>query len=248
MITKVVQKDKNLSKINLIRLLTKYPVFNLKMLSEITEKSREYSKLVVFRLKKENLILEIEKNKYTINEDPIIIASNIIWPSYITGWSALRYHNLTEQLPQTISVASTRTRKKREIKFINTKIEFTKLRPKYFFGYKKEGYGNFKIFIAEKEKALIDSALLKKVSFSEIYDILKNNKKNVNFELFVNYLFKIKNKALIKRFGYVMDFLGLDYYKRLKKFIDYKYIKLDYSLAGNGKKNKKWRIINNVDY
>lgn len=235
-----------MKKFNLIKNLEKYPVFGLKAVKELIEKDSHYAKLVLYRLKKDELIFEIEKNKYTTNKDSLIIASNIIWPCYISGWSALRYYNLTEQLPQVISVITTRTRKKREISFNNTKILFIKIKPKYFFGYKKEVYQNFNIFIAEKEKALLDSALFKKVSFSEIYNIIKDNINDINIDLLVHYSIKIKNKALIKRIGFLLDKLHKDKYTRLRKFIDYKYVPLDYTLKSKGKKDKKWKVIDNV--
>ena len=235
-----------MEKILLIKQLEKYPVFNLKKIREITGKSSGYAKLLVYRLKKKNLITEIEKNKLTINKDPMVIASNMIWPSYISCWSALRYYNITEQLPQDIFVITTKTRKKRIVKLNNVKIIFIKVKPKYFFGYRKERYGNFDIFIAEKEKALIDSALFKKISFSEICSIIKNNLTILNTKLFLDYLVKIRNKTLIKRFGFLFDKLDIDIYKKIKRFIDSKYIPLDYALPIKGKKNKKWKIIENA--
>ncbi len=237
-----------MKKINLIKKLEEYAVFNLKTLKQIIEKDSNYSKLVIYRLKKDRLILEIEKNKYTVNKDALIVASNIIWPCYISFWSALRYHNFTEQLPQVIEVITTRARKKREIKFSNTKIIFTRIKPKYFFGYKKEKHQNFNIFIADKEKALLDSALFKKVSFSEICSIVKDNINEVDKELIVGYLIKIRNKALAKRFGFLLDRLGINKSKELRKFIDYKYVPLDYSLKAKGVKNKQWKVIDNVGF
>lgn len=235
-----------MNKINLIRELKKYPVFNLKTFREIIKKESNYAKLSIYRLKKEDFIFEIEKNKYTTEKDAILISSNIIWPSYISGWSAIRYYNLTEQLPQAVLVITPRKRKKKEIRFNNTKIIFTKVQPKYFFGYKKESYGEFNIFIAEKEKALIDSVLLKKISLSEICEIIKNNLEEINVDLLINYLIRIKNKTLIKRFGFLLDSIGIDKYKKFKKFVDFKYILLDYALSEKGKKNKKWKVIENV--
>lgn len=240
-----------MNRIHLIRELEKYPIFNLKIVSEVIEKNTEYAKLVIYRLKKSKLVYEIEKNKYTTHKDPFIIASNIIWPCYISFWSALRYYNLTEQLPQTIFIITTKSRKKRIIDFYNTKIIFTKIKPKYYFGYKKEKYQDFNIFIAEKEKAVIDSALFKKVSFSEIASIVKNAKNNnaINIDLIINYLIKIKNKSLIKRFGFLFDKLGISNCEKLKKYIDYRYVPLDYAIKPKGrklKKDKKWRIIENV--
>jgi len=235
-----------MKRIELLRKLESYPVFGLKIVKEIIEKDNKYAKLVVHRLKKEKLIFQIEKNKYTTQKDPLVIASNIIWPCYISIWPALRYYNLTEQLPQVINIITTRTRMKKNY-FNNVKISFIKVKPKYFFGYKKENYKDFTIFIAEKEKALIDSALFKKISFSEISSIIKNNIKNININLFISYLSKIRNKALTKRFGFLFDKLGKDEYNKIKKFIDFKYIPLDYALASEGRKNKKWKIIENVE-
>lgn len=236
-----------MEKILLIRQLEKYPVFNLKKIREITGKTSGYAKLLVYRLKKKGLITEIEKNKFTTNNDPMVIASNMIWPSYISCWSALRYYNLTEQLPQDIFIITTKTRKKRIVKFNNIKIIFIRVKPKYFFGYIKERYNNFDIFIAEKEKALIDSALFKKISFSEICNIIKNNLNILDTKLFLDYLIKIKNKTLIKRFSFLFDKLDIDVYKKIKRFIDSKYVPLDYALPTKGKKDRKWRVIENAE-
>jgi len=175
----------------------------------------------------------------------MIIASNIIWPSYISFWSALRYHNLTNQLPQCISVITTRARKKREIIFDHRKIIFTRVKPKYFFGFRKERYQNFDIFIAEPEKALIDSVLFKKISFTEISEMIKENMDEIDVDLLMKYMIRIENKALIKRFGYLLEKLGVEC-KILRKFIDLKYVVLDYKLPSEGRKNKRWRIIENV--
>lgn len=236
-----------MKKLELIRELEKYPVLNLKIVKGIIKKNKKYAKLVVYRLKKEKLLFEIEKNKYTLQKDPLGIASNITWPSYVSCWPALRYYNLTEQLPQVIFVITTRARKNREVSFSNSRIIFIKTKAEYFFGYKKERYGNFDIFIADKEKAIIDSALFKRISFSEISEIVKNNFEEFNKNIFIDYLIKIKNKTLIKRFGFLFDKIGADNYDKLKKFIDFKYVPLEYSVKAKGRKDKKWRIIKNVE-
>ena len=51
---------------------------------------------------------------------------------------------------------------------------------------------------------------------------------------------------MLKRFGYLFDALGYDYYPRLKPKLDKNFIKLDYNLAAAGKKDSKWRIIINT--
>lgn len=231
----------------LLKELEKYSVFNIKKISEIIGKTRSYGKLVAYRLKKKNYIIEIEKNKFTLNKDPLVAASRVVWPSYISLWTALRYYNLTEQLPQNVFVITSKKRKKKVIEIGNIKLIYISINPKLFFGYKKEIYNGYEIFMAEKEKALIDSVLLRKISFSEIASMVKDNMGEIDTEVFLAYLVKIRNKTLAKRFGLLFEKLGIDFYSKLKKILDYKYVKLDYALPKKGKKNKKWRIIENAE-
>lgn len=236
-----------MNKIRLLKELERYVIFNNKVLRDITGKPSSYVKLLVYRLKKQDLVFEIERNKYTVHKDSLLIASRIVWPSYLSCWTALRYHNLTEQLPTSIFVITTRARKKSRLKFENTEIIFIKIKPKYFFGFNKENYGGFTIFMADPEKALIDSALFKKISFLELYSMMKEHKKEINMKLIIIYLKRIKNKTLIKRFGFAFDKLGFDLFSKLKRFINDKYVFLDYAGASKGKKNKKWRLTENAE-
>ena len=230
--------------VEVLEYLKKYPVFDNTIVQNKLDKSRDYTKLFLYRLKKKGYINKIEKNKYTLFTDAFLIASRIVWPSYISCWSALNYHNLTEQIPHVISVVTTRNKK--SIKFNGVQIYFIKISKNNFFGYERFKYDNFEIFVADIEKSIIDSALLRKASFSEIMEIISNNIKEIRINKFLQYLKKTNNKSLIKRLGYLFEDLGKDYYSQLKKFVDATYIPLDYSKKIKGKKNKKWRIIINA--
>ena len=203
-----------------------------------------YANLYLYRLKKKHLIERIEKNLYTVCKDPFIIASRIVWPSYISCWSGLNFYKLTEQIPHAIFVITPYY--KRAINFQNTPIIFITTKSKNFFGYKKVNYQGFEIFIADKEKSIIDSALFKKASFSELKEIIENNIKEINFGRFIRYIKITKNKSLIKRFGYLFDSIGKNFYPTLKRYIDKTYIPFDYAKKKEGVKNKKWRIIKNA--
>ncbi len=115
--------------------LKKYPVFDNLILENKLDKSKGYINLFLYRLTKRKLIIRIEKNKYTVFNDPFLIASKIVWPSYISCWSALNYHHLTEQVPSDIWVVTTRSKK--DIKFSNTKIRFVKIKTNYFLDMTK---------------------------------------------------------------------------------------------------------------
>ena len=228
-----------MKKIELIRMLEKYPLFTFNEFVRITGKGVKYCRTHIYRLKKEKLVFEIEKGKYTAHENPLLFASFISFPSYISFWTALRFYNLTDQLPLNIMVASKKLRK--EINFFDTKIKFYKI--KHFWGYKKVRYEKFDIFIAEPEKCLVDSILMKLVPLNEIAKAIGS--KEINLEKLKEFAIKTKNKSLIKRLGFLIEQSGARA-DELLKYIDYNYIILDVFQKKKGEKNKKWRIINNL--
>ncbi len=225
-----------------IEYLKKFPVFSAKTIN--VGASKGYINLYLHRLEKKHIIERIEKNVYTLYKDSFLIASRIVWPSYISCWSSLKFHNLTEQVPNAVFVVVPRYKK--TVIFQKTHIYFIATKSKNIFGYEKIIYKGFEIFIADKEKAIIDSALFKKVSFSEIQEIISHNFKQLSIKKFLKYLKRIGNKSLIKRFGYAFDMLGKDCGKELRRYIDKVYIPLDYSKKNTGIKDKKWMIVKNA--
>ncbi len=235
-----------MKKRELFRALEKYAVFSNKKVREMTGKGSAYTKLVVYRWKKDGLITEIERDKYTVHRDPILIASNLTWPAYISCWAALRHHGLTEQLPTVIHVVTTRSRKRREIIFGEARVVFIRVKPPSFFGFDKLPRDGLEIFMAGPEKALIDSVLFRQISFSEVADILRKNFKSIEAGKLVGHLIKIGNNALAKRFGFLLEKLGAETHGKLRKFIGGSYTKLDYAMSPEGKKSERWMVIDNV--
>lgn len=232
--------------LNIVKKLEEYPTFNIDTFANIIDNDKTYAKVHLNRLKKRGIVKQIQRNVYTIQEDPLIIASRIIWPSYISLWSAYRYYNLTEQIPNKISVITTRSKSRENIQMMNTTIIFEKIRPTWFFGFSKIKIQEFEVFMAEPEKALIDAILLKKISTTEIYSLLQNNVENISTKKIVDYILRIKNKALIKRFGWMLESLECKYVKKLKKQAYETMIPLDIARPITGLKDKKWGVIVNI--
>lgn len=232
--------------LSIIKKLEEYPTFNIDTFANIIDNDKTYAKVYLNRLKKRDVVKQIQRNVYTLQEDPLIIASRIVWPSYISLWAAFRYHNLTEQIPSKISVITTRSKSRENIQIMNTTINFEKIRPSWFFGFSKIKINNFEIFMAEPEKALIDAVLLKKISTAEIYSLLKENIKNLSTKKFVDYILRTKNKVLAKRFGWMLEKLGCNQTKKLKKQAYKTMILLDASRPTTKLKDKKWGVIINI--
>jgi predicted transcriptional regulator of viral defense system len=232
--------------LQIVKKFQKYPTFNINTFANIIDKDKTYAKMHLNRLKNRGIVKQIQRNVYTVQEDPLVISSRIVWPSYISLWAAFRYHNLTEQIPSKISVITTRSKSRENIQIMNTTIIFEKIRPSWFFGFSKIKIQDFEVFMAEPEKAIIDAVLLKKISTTEIYSLLQNTIKNISAKKIVDYLLRINNKALIKRFGWMLESLECNYAKKLKKQAYKTMIPLDIARPITGPKDKKWGIIVNI--
>ena len=223
--------------IHLLKKLERYPLFTENDVAKIINKSPEYVKTLLYRLNKQGFIKRIEKGKYTTYEDPVIFSTRIITPSYISLWTAFRFYNMTRQQPFGIFVVSPVSKKK--LRFHSTEIMFFK--SKHIFGYKKERYEDFDIFIAEKEKAIID-ALLFHLPLEEVSNALEDEE--INFRRLAEYAKKTKNISLMKRLGYLLETKKANSYGL--KARDNNFIALDYNCPKKGKKEKNWRLIINT--
>lgn len=227
-----------MKKIELVKRLGKYPLFTLNDFARITGGSPEYCRVSLYRLKREGLVFRVERGKYTAFDDPMVFASHIVVPSYISFWTALRFYNLTEQLPLDIMVASPKTRK--NLEFRGTKIRFFKSRE--LWGYRKQRYGGFDIFVAEPEKAIVDSLLLRNTPFDEIAKAIFS--KGVDEKRLAGYALRTGNGSLAKRLGCLMEAADLDA-SALAKDLDSNYVPLDWAMGKKGKRIGRWRVIKN---
>lgn len=223
-----------------LKIFQEYPLFTTNDAAKLLHGKSYYPKIFLYRFVKNGLATRISKGKYSVQEDPITFASLIYSPSYIALWSALTFHGLTGQIPKDIFVATIKNRQ--SIKYNGVKIHFFKL--KQMWGFEKINYKGFSIFVSDIEKTIIDCLLARSVPIPIIYDAIENAK--IDIAKLIAYLDKIKNKALAKRIGFLMEIAGNDISEKLKGYIDNNYTALEPSNKGKGKKNKKWRVIENI--
>ncbi|MCH8520290.1 MAG: hypothetical protein LAT82_06065 [Nanoarchaeota archaeon] len=202
---------------------------------------KKNSHVLLTNLKNNNTIIQIERGKYTLHEDPLIYASHIIYPSYISGISALYYYKLTTQIPLKTLVLT------KEVKRNNSHITFIKSPKTLFFGYTKKIYKKFEIFIVTKEKLLIDSIYFQKlgVSISDLDNLLQEQ---LDTTLIISYLKQINNISLIKRVGYLLEQHNMNIHNSFKKVLeqDSNYIKLEQNLPKKQAINSKWKLNINI--
>lgn len=205
-------------------------------LSDVAQviKSKEYAKKFLKREVEKGVIKKIMRDVYTLHDDAFLVSAFIIRPSYISSISALSFHNSITQIPNAVFCFTPGTKK--EINFTQKIYYFP---TKYFFGFEPENYGNFKVPVATIEKAIIDSIGIVPLS------IIEEAFSEINLNRLISYLKKIRKSSIIKRIGFLAERNGFEVYDELKEFINARYIFLDPLKPKRGKKNKKWRLIEN---
>lgn len=216
---------------------------------------------LVLRLERKKKLLRIEKGKYLIippeawkageyTEEGVIIASQLIEPYYVSYWTAISFYGWTEQPSRTVFVAATKIKRPVELRGIT--IRFVKLRPSRFFGFERQWMGNQKIMVAEKEKAIVDCLDQPRYA-GEIVEVAKglwNGRADFDFPKMLAYALRMKNGAIIKRLGFLMDVLDIKQprvRREALKHIAATVVPLDTGHGISGPVNDEWRVRVNVE-
>ncbi len=159
-------------------------VFTLNDAAKLMNKSNKYTSKL---LSKNKYVFRIENGIYLIKMgnriDLYEIASNIVYPSYISLFSAFEYYSITEQVISKFSVIS--LSRHRNITIDNYEIEFKYIKKDKFFGYIRIN----NIYIASVEKAIIDSIYYGNPEFSYIEEAFINamRSRQINIKKLMGY-------------------------------------------------------------
>ncbi|MCL1970442.1 MAG: transcriptional regulator [Candidatus Bathyarchaeota archaeon] len=185
-------------------------------------------------------------DNYTLHS--FILASVLVEPYYIAYASALNYHGLTDQTPNTTYIATTKPRSSKTI--LNTKIRFVTIPPHKIFATEQTTIENKKITISTKEKTLIDCLDHPEHcgGIEEAAKALYFAKNDIDQTKLVNFAQKIRNKTVLKRLGYLSEILGIEkVFETLSKLpLSSGYSLLDCSLKKRGTIVEKWKLVINV--
>ena len=182
------------------------------------------TKYILTRLAKSGWLFRIKQGLYipvpaTIEdgqpfaEDPWIIANSLYSPCYIGGWDAISHWDLTDQIFNHTFVYTQTPQKKSKQEYLNHTFIVHRVAKEQFFGLKTVWKQSVKLMISDPSRTMIDfldtphlfggAATLYEV-FSEY---LKSKHKDV--DLLVNYALGMKNKAILKRLGFLLDYKEL---------------------------------------
>lgn len=207
-----------------IDLVRSMPIFTTRQISAIFGDSR-YTKVYLHRLLERKLIKRLKRGFYTVHDDPVIYATHIYYPSYISLWYAFQYHGTTTQLPKILEIMTHRKDSIQEMEFINTG---------YLWGYQTIRYSGFEVFMADLEKAIVDAVVTERVPVDEVEAAIRQ----CDREILEEYTLRT-DLSTMKKIGYVTETAGHlmeKVYDRIKG--DRNYVRF-YA----AKKKNRWRVI-----
>ena len=212
-------------------------VFSLNEIAKIIGKSKNIAGVYANRMLKKEILFKAEKNKFTLSEDVFVIASQLIFPSYLGFSTALYLYNIIPQVADKIYVVS--SKKKRRMKLFGTEIIFVKVGSELMFGYKKIKKENSIIFISDIEKTIIDC-----LSFNKYCNLLivVEALRKADIKKLEYYLSLVNREYVNRKAGYLLDCLEIRHSIKRKTNTVYK---LNPSRKNNGKFNKKWFLYVN---
>lgn len=195
-------------------------VFSIGDAKRILGTSESSVRNIVYRLKKKGRIEEIEKGKYLLiparagyeaawSEVPFLLVPHLIEVYYIGFWTALNYWGLTEQIPRTVFVAT--TKRKRDLEYGPTRFEFVTLGKRKFFGFVKEEAAGGKFNISSREKTIIDCLLCPRYcgGMDEAVKGMWNATDRVDCAKLLDYSEKMGVGVVTRRLGYILELLEI---------------------------------------
>ena len=138
------------------------------------------------------------------------IAQYLTSPAVIAYWSALRYWNLTEQIPQ-VTFVQTKHPPRHSAEIAGMKFRFVTVIERHFFGSVPVNISGKTIQIADREKTLIDCASRPELSggILQLAQALRSNQTQIHWEKLDQYLRQWGGGAAVKRLGYLVETLKI---------------------------------------
>ena len=200
----------------------KMDVFTFKDAQEILKTSVPSIKNILMGLARKRCIQRIERGKYLLvparagyekhwAEYPWVIVPHLVDAYYVAFWTAMNFWGMTEQIPLTVFVAT--TKRKRDLEFGNQRYEFVTLSRKKFFGYVEQKSGDAGFNISSKEKTLVDGLTHPEYcgGIIEATKALWNcrDENDVDWDVVLKHAGDVGANVVLRRLGYLLSFLEI---------------------------------------
>jgi len=131
-------------------------VFDYGQLSILAEVPRDQARVYASRLIRKGLAERVVEGVVTFSQDPFVVATQLLEPSYASLTSALYLRGAISQVPATVECVTPL----KSMTLESPRIRYHRLVPGLFFGYERMERNGGYVFAATAEKAVLDLVYL----------------------------------------------------------------------------------------
>lgn len=199
------------------------------------------------------LIIPLEAGPERLwSENALVLASNLISPGAVAYWSALRFWNMTEQIPRVQFIQT--TKRKRPLVIQGVEFQFIYVSERYFFGISTRKIEDLPIMVTDREKTIIDAASRPELSggIIQLAQAMKSSINSVDWEKLDRYLDQWGGGVVVKRLGYLVETLSLPIPDRVSTINHWQTMiskgisQLEPGLGKSGQVVTRWQLQINV--
>jgi len=178
------------------------------------------------------------------------IAMHLAKGGAICCWSAMSFHELTDQILSVVYVYTPQTKGKARALY-KYKIEgynffLIQTEPEHLWGIERRAVGETKARITDLERTLIDGLMRPQYcgGFREVLNAFEMAKDRMEVDKLVDYGKRCPH-VIQKRLGWILEQLSIAPSSPLEILQTSYYDKLDPAAPRRGKYNKKWMLVEN---
>ena len=154
------------------------------------------------------------------------VATALVRPSAISGWSALSFHGLTEQIPRGVSCVTTRrvttpSMRHRELRGTGPHrwlvgglaITYTRVTPARYFGIADVWVdAETRVPMTDLERTVLDLFVpaTRAMDFGAAMGVLEERRTSLDLPKLVRYAVELRVAAVAKRLGWALETIGVD--------------------------------------
>ena len=142
-------------------------------------------------------------------DQPWAVITELFAPCYMAGWTAAEYWGLTDQIFNTILVATSQSISKREHHYSGIDYSLTSVQESSLFGTKRVWQGRVKTQVSDPSKTIVD--MFNKPDWGcgmyQVLEFYQNylHSKHKDIDLLISYALKVNNGTVFKRLGFITE-------------------------------------------
>jgi predicted transcriptional regulator of viral defense system len=217
------------------------------------------------RLERGGWLARIERGLYMLvpleagperlwSQDSMVVGTRLAVPAAIAYWSALRYWNLTEQVPKTVLVQTPCRKTSATVtvgSIVYRIVHITELR---FYGLITAKSSDLEFRVTDLEKTVIDALDRPDLcgGIGHVVWAIVEAGPRLDWDRLGSYLFRFGSGAVTKRLGYLLETAELDFPGRTARLQEWQsslskgIANLDPESPGQGVVRRRWRIRDNI--